>query len=349
MKKNYLLNNSTAQKLYIDISSSTPVICTFPVQKPNTAMYENIADAFLLNDQKKLELISSCNIEGASDFERFRKFCTVLPDCIGNPLYILSHIELKMLWDCDLTINPENCETIWSTLNEKIAYSGIGESELTNQAHLDRIPYLPLSTALNSNADTLASLETEILSRFDDAELLGCRLAADDLNVSFDSPNPHTVNEILKKRSQGECLSERAQTLLNMQIRRIFAALCRERGWRMLVPCSAAYKDILEYFKKSNVLPKIDDVIFFVVGNDTEHLAREIRATMRNGAIGGAMVCAKCTGNARDIAMQDYLRRTLCTVLGEIYEREEYFEDYDSLRLLSEKILYRNLKNLKEV
>ncbi len=349
MKNNYLLNNSTAQKLYFDISSSVPMICAFPQNTPDTAVYENIADAFLLNDPKKLELIRNCNIEGASDFEKFRKFCAVLPDCIGNPVYILSHIELKMLWSCDLAINPENCETIWSTLNEKIAYSGISESELINQTHLDRIPYLPLSTVLNSNADTVASIEAEVRSRFDDAELLGCRVTADDLSVNFESPNPHTVNEILKKRSQGECLSEREQILLNMQIRRISATVCRERGWRILIPNTVEYRNILEYFKKSNILSETSEVIFFDIGNDTDHLAREIRSCMRNGAIGGAIVCAKYTGHARDVAIHDYLIRTACSVLGEIYEREEYFEDYGSLCLLAEKILYRNLKNLKEI
>ena len=61
-------------------------------------------------------------VEGnGSDFEKFRLFCTVMAQSVGNPLQLQCHLALRELFACDLVLNDTNCEQIWQRVCEVLA------------------------------------------------------------------------------------------------------------------------------------------------------------------------------------------------------------------------------------
>lgn len=350
MTENYLLGNPTARRLYFDTVASLGTLCLTRTDGVNRdKIYENAAQAFLLCDERKFKLMRMSGVDEkyicgtASDFEKFRELCKLLPNCIGNPTYLLSHIELKMLWNCDLPINSDNCEQIWHTLNDQLAYSNITDRTLANRAGLEQIPCLYLASIATAEADSLAKLESTIRSK-----CLGCECVVDDLPKNFAAPNPYLVDVILKKQTLGEPVSEDDRDALNMQIRRIAATACREQGIKMLFSGGASLP-ILEYLRKNNITPDSADVIFFDIGDSMDTLGRAIREYMHSGILGITPICITSGGYARDVAGVDYLRRTVCTVLGDIFEHGEYLESYEKLADLAENVLYNNIHHLRKV
>lgn len=121
MSDNILLQSRTAQVLYHTYASKLPIL-DFCVKAENE--YSNIARAFLLFDEKKLLAMRLCGVQekyitgDASDYEKFREFCRIIPMLAGNPIYVLSHLELSRAFLCDLTICKENCDEIWNRAND---------------------------------------------------------------------------------------------------------------------------------------------------------------------------------------------------------------------------------------
>ena len=101
MNENYLLHNETAKKLYFEYAKDLPIISLCSQNEPSNKVYNNVAEAFLLNDSYKLDAMRDCGIDekfitgDASDYEKFKAFCSILPKFAGHPIYLLSHIELK--------------------------------------------------------------------------------------------------------------------------------------------------------------------------------------------------------------------------------------------------------------
>lgn len=350
MSENYLLNNATARKLYFDAVKDLPTLSLVPFSDIHDARYDNIARAFLLSDTEKLELMRRCSVDEkyisgcSSDFEKLRTFCEILPSAVGNPIYLLSHIELRMLWECDLPINPATSLEIWRTLNDRIAYLGISEIELLKKANAERVPYLTLDTKRLAGAGSLDMLEGAIRA---DVERGGCGAVLVQAPQDMTHPNPYLVGEILKKASRGEEITQVEWAMLEIQIARIAGTICCERDLCLLICEGENSENLLKYLDASHVLPRRHATLcFFDIGDSEEHLARQIRELMRRGAIGKALITTHGTGYARDIARADYLRREICTVLGEIYEREEYLDTYESLAALARNIFYNNIKEI---
>jgi glucuronate isomerase len=57
----------------------------------------------------------------ASDLDKFRAYCRVLPLAAGNPVHHWSHFELRRIFGIDLLINETNADAIWEQANAKLA------------------------------------------------------------------------------------------------------------------------------------------------------------------------------------------------------------------------------------
>lgn len=350
MSENYLLNNATARKLYFDAVNDLPTLSFVPFSDMHDAKYDNIAEAFLISDAEKLNLMRRCSVDekyisgSSSDFEKLRAFCEILPSAVGNPIYLLSHIELRMLWECELPISAATCSELWSTLNERIAYLGIGERELLKRMNTECVPYLTLDTKRLAGEGSLDMLEGAILA---EVERTGYGAILVYAPQDLTHPNPYLVGEILKRSSHGEVITQSEWAMLDLQIARIAGTICRERDLCLLV-CEGENSDqLLKYLDACHALPKKHATLaIFDIGDSEDHLTRQVRELMRRGAIGKAFITARGTGYARDIARADYLRREICNVLGEIYEREEYLDTYESLATLARNIFYYNIKDI---
>ncbi|MBQ8342306.1 MAG: glucuronate isomerase [Clostridia bacterium] len=131
MDKDFLLRTETARHLYHTYAAEQPIIdyhCHLsPREIAEDKRYNNITEVWLYGDHYKWRAMRSCGISeefitgDASDYEKFRAYCTCMPKLIGNPLYHWSHLELRRFFDCDLIINEENCDAIWTLTAEKLA------------------------------------------------------------------------------------------------------------------------------------------------------------------------------------------------------------------------------------
>ena len=130
------LTTPTAARLYREHVAALPIIDVHS-HLDVTAIAENraitnLTELWLYGDRDKAELMRVCGVDehfitgNASDFEKFRELCRVLPMLIGNKQYAACHTELCRYFNCELTINSDNCETIWRETSQRLANNRIG-------------------------------------------------------------------------------------------------------------------------------------------------------------------------------------------------------------------------------
>lgn len=349
MTDNYLLTNKTAQRLYFEHALKLPILVFHPYNSPYETQPSNAYEALLKHDKGLRILMRQCGVDekyidgDASDFEKFRELCRAMPSCVGNPLYMLLHMELKLLFECDLAIDLENCEQIWICVNEKIK-----DCILSGRSLYEKIEYIPYYSACLDELgeiDSCDALAETIRCDVEKAAQHGCFTAFVKVVPDFERPNPYLVDVILKKVSSAAHISLEERNTLEVQIDRIVGTECVCRDWLILFDFDSDVSSTVEYLKKSNAISKYDKAIRIDVDKCLDTLDGGIRAYARVTSLGNSFVLAYCKGDTSDIARCDCLRRAICSMLGEIFEKNEYFEDYDFLCRVLENIVYYNLKN----
>ncbi len=127
---NFLLKTETARRLYHSYAENLPIIdyhCHIPPRDiAEDKRFSDITEVWLGGDHYKWRLI---RMTGAPESEitgdcdpktKFLRFAEALPQAIGNPMYHWTHLELKRYFGCDLTLNPENAEEIYSLCNNAL-------------------------------------------------------------------------------------------------------------------------------------------------------------------------------------------------------------------------------------
>lgn len=129
--KDFLLDTATARALYHEVAADLPVIDYHShLQQSEIAerkRFRNIAELWLGGDHYKWRLMRTAGVDeslitgSAPDEAKFRAFCRVLPLAAGNPIHHWSHLELRRLFDIELTINEANAGAIWERANARLA------------------------------------------------------------------------------------------------------------------------------------------------------------------------------------------------------------------------------------
>lgn len=127
----FLLDTGTARRLYHEVAAGLPIIDYHShLQQGEIAerkRFRNITELWLGGDHYKWRLMRSAGVDeqlvtgAASDEDKFKAFCSVLPLAAGNPIHHWSHLELQRLFDIDLTINATNASRIWQAANSRLA------------------------------------------------------------------------------------------------------------------------------------------------------------------------------------------------------------------------------------
>ncbi|MCL2095945.1 MAG: glucuronate isomerase [Oscillospiraceae bacterium] len=129
--EDFMLNSETARLLYFETAKNMPVIdyhCHInPKDIAEDKKYNNISEIWLTcGDHYKWRAIRSNGygeeyITGnASDYEKFSAWANTLPKCIGSPLYVWAHFELKTYFDYCGNLNPGTLDEVWNLCNEKL-------------------------------------------------------------------------------------------------------------------------------------------------------------------------------------------------------------------------------------
>jgi glucuronate isomerase len=127
-----LLESDLAKELYNNFAKDLPIIDYHCHINPNWILedkvFSDITELWLSGDHYKWRLMRNCGVDekyitgDADSFEKFKAFCSCLPLCVGNPIYIWCHMELKTYFGYEGEINADTAKEIYD-LTKKILNS----------------------------------------------------------------------------------------------------------------------------------------------------------------------------------------------------------------------------------
>jgi glucuronate isomerase len=128
MDENFLLRNKTAETLYHDYAKEMPIFdfhCHLsPKEIAENKRYRNITEIWLSGDHYKWRAMRSNGVDerfitgDAPDKEKFLKWAETMTQCVGNPLYHWTQLELKRFFGIDELLSPQTADEIWEKCNK---------------------------------------------------------------------------------------------------------------------------------------------------------------------------------------------------------------------------------------
>ncbi len=135
LHSDFLLDTEYARILYHKYAKHMPIYCAYSHMSPSDILknktFSNITELWISSDERRRRAMRTCGckekyITGeASDYDKFREYCRIMPELIGSAMYCFSHLELRKYFECDLVICPQNCERIWNVTAEKLSYGRV--------------------------------------------------------------------------------------------------------------------------------------------------------------------------------------------------------------------------------
>ncbi|MBE6759295.1 MAG: glucuronate isomerase [Ruminococcaceae bacterium] len=142
----FLLNTTTAKKLYAEYAAGQPIIDYHCHVSPREIFedrhFANITELWLGGDHYKWRLMRSNGVDeryitgDADDYEKFCRFAEVLPKAIGNPMYHWCHLELKNYFGYNGVLCPETADKVWKLCNEKLKEKNMGARGIIRQSNV---------------------------------------------------------------------------------------------------------------------------------------------------------------------------------------------------------------------
>ncbi|MBM7455690.1 glucuronate isomerase [Oceanisphaera litoralis] len=128
----FLLSTPTAVRLYHEFAKEQPIYdyhCHLsPQAVADDQRFDNLSQIWLAGDHYKWRGMRSAGIDerlitgNATDLEKYQAWARTVPQCLGNPLYHWTHLELKRPFGITNTVlNPDTADSIWNRCNELLA------------------------------------------------------------------------------------------------------------------------------------------------------------------------------------------------------------------------------------
>lgn len=146
MNEDFLLDNPTAVKLYHEYAEEMPIFdyhCHLsPKEIAENKKYRNITELWLGGDHYKWRAIRSNGVEekyvtgDGDDKEKFLKWAETMPNCIGNPLYHWTHLELRRYFGINELLSPATAESIWERCNAMLQQDGFTARNLIKRSNV---------------------------------------------------------------------------------------------------------------------------------------------------------------------------------------------------------------------
>lgn len=125
------LTNPTGSRLYHRYAENLPIIdyhCHLqPKEMYENKQFEDLGEMWLSGDHYKWRAMRTFGINEAyitgeaSYYEKYMKFAAILPELIGNPIYIWCALELKRYFDIDEPLGPDNAQDIYERTKQMIS------------------------------------------------------------------------------------------------------------------------------------------------------------------------------------------------------------------------------------
>lgn len=130
MGKDFLIDNEVGLKLYEGYAAKAPIFdfhCHLnPQEIYEDKKFRSLTEVWLGGDHYKWRLMREAGVDekyitgDAEDYEKFLKYAETMPYCIGNPLYLWTHLELRRYFGIYDILSPETAEKIYKEANEKL-------------------------------------------------------------------------------------------------------------------------------------------------------------------------------------------------------------------------------------
>ena len=124
------LTNETGKMLYHKYAEHMPIIdyhCHLqPVEIAENKEFEDLGEMWLRGDHYKWRCMRTFGIDeeyitgDASYCEKYMKFAEILPQLVGNPIYIWCALELKRYFDIDEPLTAANAQEIYDRTKKLI-------------------------------------------------------------------------------------------------------------------------------------------------------------------------------------------------------------------------------------
>jgi len=128
--EDFLLQTKASRILYHEHAKKMPIYdyhCHLPADKiAADHCFDNITQAWLYGDHYKWRAMRANGIPekyitgDAGDYEKFEKWAQTVPDCLGNPLYHWTHLELKRYFGIDKLLAPDTAKEIYEIASEML-------------------------------------------------------------------------------------------------------------------------------------------------------------------------------------------------------------------------------------
>src|SRR5438045_313631 len=120
LDENFLLQNTTAQRLYHEFVKDMPIIdyhCHLdPEQMAGNVNFSSLTDIWLKGDHYKWRAMRANGVNEAfitgdkSDWEKFEQWAATVPYTLRNPLYHWTHLELQRYFDVNELLSPKTAK-----------------------------------------------------------------------------------------------------------------------------------------------------------------------------------------------------------------------------------------------
>ncbi|WP_067095198.1 glucuronate isomerase [Marinomonas atlantica] len=131
MTEDFLLSTETAKRLYHDYAAEQPIYdyhCHLnPKEIADNRRFSDLGEIWLEGDHYKWRAMRTAGVEehlitgNASFKEKYQAWSQTVPQCIGNPIYHWTHLELRRPFGINgVLFSPETADAIWDQCNEML-------------------------------------------------------------------------------------------------------------------------------------------------------------------------------------------------------------------------------------
>ncbi|MDG3086511.1 glucuronate isomerase [Vibrio hannami] len=147
MCDDFLLTTDTARRLYHEYAKEQPIFdyhCHLnPAEIAQNRQFDNLGQIWLEGDHYKWRGMRSAGIPeqlitgDSSDFDKYMAWAKTVPQCLGNPLYHWTHLELRRPFGiAGKLFGPKTAEEIWHQCNEMLATSEFSARGIMKQMNV---------------------------------------------------------------------------------------------------------------------------------------------------------------------------------------------------------------------
>lgn len=177
INEDFLLENTTARRLYHEFSAQQPIIdfhCHLsPFIIAEDSQFENLGQAWLEGDHYKWRAMRTNGINEkyctgtASPKEKFGKWAETVPATIGNPLYHWTHLELARYFGIYNLLSPMTADEIYEKASAMLKIKEFSIRSLIRKMNVEVICTTDDPTdTLEYHRQLKSSFETKVLPTF---------------------------------------------------------------------------------------------------------------------------------------------------------------------------------------